>query len=46
MNRYPYRLEEDIDPLKLELQEFMCHLIWVLGTGLGSSGRVASAFTH
>lgn len=46
MKRYPHRLEEDTDPLKLELQEFMCHLVWVLGTGLGSSGRVASAFTH
>lgn len=43
MKRYPHRLEEDIDPLKLD---FMSHLVWVLGTGVGSSGRVASAFTH
>ena len=46
MKRYPHRLEQDIDPLKLELLEFMSHLVWVLGTGLGSSGRVANAFTH
>lgn len=46
MKRYPHRLEEDIDPLKLELLEFMSHLVWVLRTGLESSERVASAFTH
>lgn len=35
-----------LDPLELELQEFVSHQMRELGTKLGSSGRAADALKH
>jgi hypothetical protein len=33
-------------PLGMELEMVVSHLMWVLGTKLGSSGRAVSALNH
>lgn len=48
---YAYRVtlggqKRPSDPLELELQVAVSHLVWVLGTKLGSSVRAAKTLSH
>jgi hypothetical protein len=44
--RCPHRPVRISDPLELKSQEVVSHLVWVLGTDLGSSATIAIALNQ
>lgn len=44
--RCPWKLEDRVDPLKMEFQEIARHLPWVLGSEFRPSARTANALSH
>lgn len=45
LHRCPRSQKRVSDPYELKLQVVVSHTVWLLGTGLGSSGRAARLLT-
>jgi hypothetical protein len=46
MNAHAHEGQKVIDPRELEVQMVVSHLMWVLTTKLGSSGRAVNALNN